>query len=232
MGVALGKAAEGSELIFIEHDPAVGHGAADRNIELLSGQDCGGAFHAADEAGSGPVDRGIVAVGPAGAEVRHGPVPRRLDDPAGLGGNEALVVELGQDLGLDDLGLHDIRHHGDDGLARIDDAALGEGVHVPVEAEVLQIAEEALVKLLEGAEVVHVLLLKMQGVQIVHDLLQPRKDGEAALIRVPAEEHIESHPGVPTLLVQIVAVGHGKLIEVHDHGRIGRHLVHFSLLLR
>ncbi|CAN4020611.1 putative transcriptional regulator, partial [Dysosmobacter welbionis] len=62
--------------------------------------------------GSG--DGAVRALGPAGAELQHRSPLGRPDDPVGLGGDQALVVDGQQGEGLDQLGLdgrRPDRHH-------------------------------------------------------------------------------------------------------------------------
>ena len=59
----------------------------------------------------------------------------------------------------------------------------------------------------------------MEILDIVNQLAQARTDGEAALVRHVAEEHIEIGDMVLHLRLEI-AVPHGQLIEVTEHGQI------------
>ena len=65
-----------------------------------------------------------------------------MDNTLGFGGYQALVIELGQDLRLNDLGLNDVGNDRDDRFIGINDRAFLEGVNVPVKTEGLQIFQK------------------------------------------------------------------------------------------
>ena len=79
----------------------MGHGAAGGHAVELVGQRAGRALAAADIGRARTVDRGVDALGAAGAELQHHAPLGRADDAVGLGGDEALVVEREQQEGLD-----------------------------------------------------------------------------------------------------------------------------------
>lgn len=92
----------------------MGHGAAGRYAVQLVGDRAGGACAAADISRPGSGDGAVRALGPAGAELQHRSPLGRPDDPVGLGGDQALVVDGQQGEGLDQLGLdgrRPDRHH-------------------------------------------------------------------------------------------------------------------------
>ena len=197
----------------------MGHGAAHGDVELLARGHRGRAADPADVAGPGPQHRGVVVVGAARAEVRDRPALGRPHDAVGLGGHQRLVVHLGKQLRLDDLRLHQVRHHRDDGLAGIHHRALREGVHVPGEAKVPQVFQEFLAEKVQPPQVFDVLGVEVHALQVLQDLLQTREDGEAALVRVLAVEDVEGHLARLLLLGEI-AVGHGQLVQVHHHADV------------
>ena len=59
----------------------------------------------------------------------------------------------------------------------------------------------------------------MQVPDILDDLLQTRRNGKAAAVGTLAEEHIEIADAVLVAPLK-VAVAHGQLIEVAEHGEI------------
>ena len=217
--VDLGELAEGGQLVLIVHHPAVGHGAAHGDVELLPGGDGGGAGDPADVAGPRAQHGGVVVVGPAGAEVGDGPALGGTDDAVGLRGDQGLVVHLGQQLGFDHLRLHQVGHHGDDRLVGIHHRALREGVDVAGEAEFAQIVEKLLLEQLQAPQVGDVLRVEAHALQVLQYLLKAGEDGEAALVRVAAVEHVEGHP-MALLLLGEIAVGHGQLVQVHHHADV------------
>ena len=218
--IAARKAAKSRQFILKQHDPAVGHGARNRDIKALTGQHRGRAFDAADDAGAGTVDRGIVVMGAARTEIRDGAAVSRTDNTLGFGRDQALVVELRKNFGFYQLRLGDIGDNGNDRLVRVDNAALGKGIDIAVETEVFEIMQKALVKLAKGTEIFHILRRKIHIDKIIDNLLQSCENSKAALVGIAAIENVKSNFCSLALRVQEIAVGHGKLVEIHHHGRV------------
>ena len=119
----------------------------------LVGHGAGGAGAAGDIAGPGAQQSAVGPLGPAGAELGHWPALGGPDDAVGLGGDEGLVVEGQQDVGLDKLGLNGGGADGEDGLPGEDGGALGHGPDVAGEAEGQQIVQKFLAEHALGAQV-------------------------------------------------------------------------------
>ena len=129
------------------------------------------------------------------------------------------MVEFQKQVGLHQLGLDCGRAHGEHRLHREDGRPLGHGPDIARETEVFQIVEKALPENAAPAEVGDVLLVKVQVLHIVHDLLQPRCDGVAAIVGHAAEKHVKITDAI-LHVVGKVAVAHGQFIEIAQHGQI------------
>ena len=158
--------------------------------------------------------------GPAGSRTRPPAALGGPDDPVGLGGDEGLVVQGEEQEGLHKLGLDGGGPDGEQGLAGEDRGALGHRPDVPGEAEGAQEVQELLAEAALAPEIDQVLLVKAQLLDVLHHLGQAGGDGEAPLVGDRAVEHIEvADPVLQTGLE--IAVGHGQLVEVAQHGQVG-----------
>ena len=63
----------------------------------------------------------------------------------------------------------------------------------------------------------NVVLVKMQLLDVLHHLFQPCRNGKAAAIRNVPEKHVKVSDFLLEALLQI-AVAHGQLIKVAEHG--------------
>ena len=131
------------------------------------------------------------------------------------------MVQDQQDIGLDKLRLDGGRTHRQDRLLREDGRTLRHGVDVAREAEALQIPQKALVEQLASAQIFDVLGGEVQILDILDDLLQTGRDGEAAVVRHVAVKDVKIadlilHPA------DEVAVAHGQLVKIAEHGHIQR----------
>ncbi len=142
--VQLGIALEGLVLARKHLHPAVGHGARGGDAELAVGHHAAGGRTAANIGRARAIQGRVIALGAAGAKLQHLPPLAGPHHAAGLGGNQALVVEGEQQKGLDELGLYAGPLHRNQRLAGKDGAALLHRPHVAVEAEVAQILEKFL----------------------------------------------------------------------------------------
>ena len=197
----------------------MGHGACRGHAVELVGHGACSACAAADigcsGAGYGPGD----TLGPAGAKLQHSAPLGRTADPVGLGGDETLVVELQQQIGLQQLGLDGGSTDGNHRLPGEDRRPFRDGPDVPGEAEVPQILQKRRLKKAAPLQITDILLGEVELLHVVHDLLQPCRDGIAALVRDAAVENVKIGNAVFHAVGQI-AVAHGQLIEVAQHGKI------------
>ena len=89
-------------------------------------------FAPANKRRPGAVNGAAGPLGPAGAKLQHRPSPGRPDDSIGLGGNEALVVDGQQQIGLQQLALDGGRPDGQNGLIGKDGGPSGTAKISPV----------------------------------------------------------------------------------------------------
>ena len=97
--------------------------------------------------------------------------------------------------------------------------ALGNGVDIAGKAEISEIVQKLLAEQVPAAEISDVLLGEMQVLDVVDQLLQSRRNGEAAAVGHLAEEHVEIGDAILAAGLE-VAVAHGQLIEVTEHGHV------------
>ena len=163
--------------------------------------------------------RAIRTLGTAGAELQHRAALGGPDDTVGLGGDQTLVVDGQQGERLDQLRLDGrcADHH--QRLLGKHRRTLRNGVDIAGEAEVPQIVQEFLAEQVSPAEIGDVLLGEVQVLDVVDQLLQTCRDGEAAAIGHLAEEHVEIGDALLAAGLK-VAVAHGQLIEVTEHGHV------------
>ncbi len=207
-------------ILAVEHlDPGMGHGAAGRYAVQLVGDRAGGACTAADISRPGSGDGAVRALGPAGAELQHRSPLGRPDDPVGLGGDQALVVDGQQGEGLDQLGLDGRRPDRHHRLPGEDRRPLRHRPDVARETEVPQVAQEILGEQVLVPQEGDVLLVEVQVLNILDQLFQTRADREPAVVRHVAEKHIEI--GDPILEpCPEIAVAHSQLIKIAEHRQI------------
>ena len=149
VGIYAGVALERFEFRIVVHDPAVGHGSADRDAEHLPREHGGRSDSASDVRSPRTVDGGVHVVCSAGAEVRDRAPSGRPDDAGCFSGYEGLVVELCENRGFDHLGIDERCRDRDDGLAREYDRAFVEGPYVAAESVSSQEFEESIVEHME-----------------------------------------------------------------------------------
>ena len=83
----------------------------------------------------------------------------------------------------------------------------------------LQIGEELLAEQVPAAEILDVLVGEVQVLDVVDQLLQSGRDGEAAAVRYLAEEHVKVGDAILAAGFK-VAVAHGQLVEIAEHGHV------------
>ena len=195
------------------------HRARGGNAIDLIGHGACSARAAADERGSRAGDGAHDALRAARAELKHGAALGCAADAARLCGDQALVVELEQHIGLQQLRLNSRGADGDDRLHREDGRALGDRPDIAREFEITQIVKEALAEDTARAQVGNVLLAEVQLLDIVDYLLQPRGDGVPAAVGDIAVENVKVADAV-LHAVGKVAVAHSQLVEIAEHGQI------------
>ena len=144
---------------------------------------------------------------------------RRADDAVCLRRDQGLVVDLREQRRLDELGVEQGRGHAEDRLVGVHDRALGQRGDVPAKTEAREIVEKIVRKKAQRMEIIDVGGVKVHVLNVLDDLLESRKDGKAAVVRVPAIKSVEND-AVVRAAAEIVAVGHRHLVKVHHHGDV------------
>ena len=129
------------------------------------------------------------------------------------------MVELKQHIGLQKLRLNCRGAHGDNRLMREDGRPLRHGPDVAGELEIGEVGEEALVKDAARAQILDILGLKVQLLHVVYNLLKTGCDGKTGAVRHGAVEDVE----IGYLVLPArgeVAVAHGQLVKIAQHGQI------------
>ena len=197
----------------------MGHGAAGGNAVHLVGEDAGGPGAAADIGRPRAGDRGVGALGAAGAELEHGPPLGGAADAAGFGGDQALVVQLQQNIGFNELGLDRRGADRQDRLAGEHRGPLRRRPDIAGKTELFQIVQKILAEQPAAAQIGDVLPVKMQVEDVVDHLVQSRADGIAAPVRHTPEKHVKIADPVLQARAEI-AVGHTQLIKIAEHRQV------------
>jgi hypothetical protein len=176
--------------------------AAHRDAEDASREHVGGPRAASHE--RRPC-RGKPAVGTLGApqaELDDRVAARGLAHPRGLGRHEGLEVDDVEQRRLGDLTRGDGRGHPQQRFVGEDDGTLGDGVHIALEAERLQVGQElrveerASIVAGERGEVGDVPGRERECVQIVERLLEPAPERVPAAEGVVAKREVEAGLGL------------------------------------
>ena len=197
----------------------MGHGTACGDAVELVGDGTCRTLAAADKRGPGAGDGAVRALCPAGTKFQHGPSLGRPDDPAGLGGDQALVVDGQKGKCLDQLGLNGGSPDGDHRLPGENGSSFWNRPDVTGKMEIAQVLQKFLGEHLLFPEILDVLLIKMQVFDIVDQLIEPCADGKTALVGHVPEEHVEIRD--PVLIPRFeVSIPHRQLIKVAEHRHI------------
>ena len=199
--------------------PGMGHGAAGFDAEKLIGNGTGSAVAAADISGTGTQNGSVGTLGTAGTEFQHRPSLGRTDHAVCLGGDQALMVDGQQQEGFDQLCLNGRGTDRQDRLLGENRRTLGNGPNIAGELEMRQVIQEFLAEQVPAPEILDVRRFETQFLDIVDDLLQAGGNGKSAAVGTLAVKHIEISDLIPVIFLEI-AVGHGQLIEVTQHGQI------------
>ena len=193
------------------------HRARGGNAVIPVADGAGGGGTAADKGGT-RAERGTVCpLRAARTEFGHRAPVCRAHDAVRLGGDQGLVVQRQQDVGLDELRFDGGSAYRQDRFSRKDRRPLRHGVNVAGKAEVAQIGEEGLVKAMLGAQKGNILFGEMQILDIGDHLLQPGGDGKTAPVRDLSEENVKIGDLV-RFAQHVIAVGHRQLVKIAEHG--------------
>ena len=129
------------------------------------------------------------------------------------------MVEGQQQEGFNQLRLNGRRPDGNDRLLREDGGSFGNRPDVTGKAEVPEIVQKGFRKESFAPEVIQILLTEMQIQNVVDDPIQTGADGVAAVIRDIPEENVKVGDAILKPCFK-VAVAHGQLIEIAEHGHV------------
>ena len=127
------------------------------------------------------------------------------------------MVDAQQHHRLHKLGLDGRTTHRDNRFARKNRRTFRYSPNIAGKPEISQIIKKLVAENVSGLEIFHVLFRKTQTFQIVYQLLHTGHDGKPAVIRHPAEKHIEITSGI-LKTTEKIAIGHGQLIKIRKHG--------------
>ena len=201
------------------------HGAGCGNAVDFVRDRAGGAVATADVGGARPEDRGVCSLRSARTELADRSSLCRTRQTSRLGGDERLVIDRHEHVGFNELCLDRPAANRHERLAGKNDRAFGDRPDVAFKVKVTQKVQKLLRKAVFAPQVGNIVLVKMQVVDIIHDLFQSRANGKAAVIRVVSVKDVEiddfiAHAGFE------IAVAHGKLIKIAEHGQVSRKIFH------
>ena len=162
------------------------------------------------------------------AELENDPALGSAADSVCLRGNKALMVYLKQNIGLYKLRLDGRCAHDHERLAREHGCALGNGPDIALEPEIAQVFEKLLGEHLPAAQILDILVVKVQILNVFNHLLQPRGDGKAAVVGILAVKNIKIGYFIPHAVVEI-SVAHRELVVIAQHGEVKLSVSHNSL---
>ena len=120
---------------------------------------------------------------------------------------------------LDELGLNGRRADDDQRLFGKHRRPLRNGVNIAGKAEVPQVIQKFLAEQIPSPEIRDVRLCEVQVLDVVDKLLQSGRDGKASAVRHLAEKYVEIGDAIPVARLE-VAVAHGQLVKVAEHGHV------------
>ena len=129
------------------------------------------------------------------------------------------MVDEKQQHSFDELRLYRRSAHGKQRLRREHGSTLRDSPDIAGESEIPQIIKESFAEYFFPAEVLDILLREVQSLNVVYHLLESGADGVAAAVWHLAEEYIEICDAISVLGVK-VAVAHGELVEIAQHGAV------------
>ena len=129
------------------------------------------------------------------------------------------MVDREQHHGFDELRLDDRPTHRHNGFVRKYRCAFRHRPDVAGKPEGPQILEKRLVEQLFAAQISDVSVGEAQVLQILHQLLHPRHDGQPSVVRDAAEKHVEICDFVHVAGLK-EPVSHGQLVKIGQHGQV------------
>ena len=205
------------------HHPAMGVGAAHRDVEEAAGEHVRRRAASADVGGAARGDRAVDALGPPQPELEHlvPALPGRVADARRLGRDQGLEVDHVEEGRFDDLALEDRPDHPHQRLKREDHRSLRHRVHVQRELERAEVLDERgveqrlAVAAPQRVEVGGVPFVDVQVREVVDHVAEACRHRVSAVERVVPEEQVKHRP-VRFATELPVAAGHGELVEIRE----------------
>lgn len=126
------------------------------------------------------------------------------------------MVDHHQHVGFDKLCFDGLGTHGHQGLAGEYYSSLGNSPDITGEFEAAQVVKELFAKAIFVAQVLDILLVKVQVVDVLHNLLKSRHNGVAPVVGVGSVKHVE----ICDLVLKTaskVTVAHGQFVKITQH---------------
>ena len=227
IGIELRISLKSSILIWEAHDPTVSVSTHHRNLKKLSGQYIGRAYTAADHGSPGAVNTGVRSLGAAQTKL-HDPVAlRRIYYAGGFRGDQALVINDGQERRLHQLCFHNRSDHLYQRLSRKYHGSFRNGIDVAAEMKASQIIQKIFVKNAQTLQIRNILIGKFEIFNIVNCLFQSCCNGVASVAGIFSVKNIKYHFLLCVALK--VTLHHGQFIKIRHQGKV--HSTHRVSLL-
>ena len=129
------------------------------------------------------------------------------------------MVDAQQKIGFNKLGFNGRGTNRQDRLLGEYGRTLWNRPDITGKLEIRQIVKISIGEHIPAAQIGNVFLAEMQLLDILHDLLQTRRDGKTAAIGTPAVKQVKIGDPVFITLFKIT-VSHGQLIKIAEHGHV------------
>ena len=183
---------------------------------------------AADVRGSCTGHGAVDALCAARAELEHDSALGSAANSVRLGRDKTLMIYLKQNVGLDKLSLNCRCAHDHKRLTRKHGRSLRNRPDIALELEIAQILKELLGEHFPAAQILYILVVKVQVLDIFDHLLKSGSDGKAAVIGILTVKNIEIGDLIAHAVVEI-SVAHSELIVIAQHGQVKLSVSHISL---
>ena len=126
------------------------------------------------------------------------------------------MIQHHQHVGLDKLRFNRLAAHDHQRFTGKHHGALGNCPDVAGKAKILQKSQKLFGKASLGTKEGNIVLVKVKRFDILHHLLQSRRNGKAAVIGIVAVKNVKIDDLVLHTVFKI-AVAHGQLVKVAEH---------------
>src|SRR5690606_19192428 len=202
------------DLGLVRFDVRMRHGPEDRNPEQRIGEDRGRAVEAREITGACREHAGLGAVSAPKTEIDEPFAARGEHETGGLRRDHRLEVQEIDEARLDELRFRQRRRHAHDRLVRKADRALWHRIDVAGEAQPLELGEETIVEEARRGEMLEVRRVEAERREVIHELLETRRDEEVSRRRKAPHEELEY--GLSAHAAVEVRLQHRELVEVRE----------------